>query len=83
MTTRRTYTTPCAYGCGHVITSRIRPPAAGLTCGRGDCLTRHNAEADARRSRTGTTRRPRPSSADIPGGWGDVGRLVVSRTRTR
>ena len=44
---------PCAYGCGEIVTSTFRGP---LACGKGDCLDRYNAAAEAQQAETSRRR---------------------------
>jgi hypothetical protein len=62
---RRTYTTSCV-DCAGEITTTYKPPADGVSCGRGPCNAAHNArvaayqaEVSRRRSEAQRNRRPR------------------------
>jgi len=75
-TTGRTYTVECGYGCGHTWTTDRRPPKAGLSCGQGECIAKHNAAAAeaqrAGREQAARTRRERAAQPQRQLGVGDA-----------
>ena len=69
----RTYSAPCAHGCGGTVTSRRPIPRGGIGCGVGPCLEAHNA---AVRAHQAAPRRPRAPQAE-PVAYGDYGALCA------
>lgn len=69
----KTYRAMCVWGCGTEITSRRKLPA-GIGCGRGECVTKHNAavvaaDRAAAAARAARPRRPKPQPV-MTGEWG-------------